>query len=85
MYNVGLWLGVDFLSLVINGILLWNFCKVNILRVVQNLQKECWIIFALAEAWIFMEVLLPNSKVTFSGLIICLSPNFQLFQTVWWS
>ena len=60
IYNVGLWLSVDFLSLVINGILVWNFCKVNILGVVQNLQKECWMIFALAEAWIFMEVRLHS-------------------------
>ena len=54
--NVSLWLFVDLFSAVITGILLWYFCKINIMKVVNRLQRNYWIIFAVAEAYILMEV-----------------------------
>ena len=57
LYNVGLWLSIDVLSVIINGILLWHFCKINVLNTFKRLQTTYWHIFAIAEAYIFMEVL----------------------------
>ena len=54
--NVSLWLFVDLFSAVITGILLWYFCKINLMKVVNRLQRNYWIIFAVAEAYILMEV-----------------------------
>ena len=56
VFNVSLWLFVDLFSAVITGILLWYFCKINIMKVVNRLQRNYWIIFAVAEAYILMEV-----------------------------
>ena len=56
VYNVGLWLSVDVFSLIINGILLWHFCKINVMNTMKKLQTTYWRIFAIAEAYIFMEV-----------------------------
>ena len=54
--NVSLLLTVDVLSFVINGILLRVFCKVNLVKVLKELQQEFWLAFMLAEAYILMEV-----------------------------
>ena len=54
--NVSLLLAVDVLSFVINGILLRVFCKVNLVKVLKELQQEFWLAFMLAEAYILMEV-----------------------------
>ena len=54
--NVSMWLSIDFLSLIINGILLWQFCKINILKILKKLQQKYWFIFAIAEAYVMMEV-----------------------------
>ena len=56
VYNVGLWLSVDVLSLIVNGILLWHFCNINVMNNLKKLQTTYWLIFAIAEAYIFMEV-----------------------------
>ena len=44
------------ISLIINGILLWQFCKINILKILKKLQQKYWFIFAIAEAYVMMEV-----------------------------
>ena len=54
--NVSLLLAVDGLSFVINGILLRVFCKVNLVKILKELQQEFWLAFMLAEAYILMEV-----------------------------
>ena len=56
VFNVSLWLLVDLFSAVITGILLWYFCKINIMKVVNQLQRNYWIIFGVVEAYILMEV-----------------------------
>ena len=54
--NVSLFLVVDILSFVINGCLLWHFCKVNAIKQLQKVQKDFWIVFGIAEAFLLMEV-----------------------------
>lgn len=54
--NVGLLFGVDLMSFIINGIILWTFCKVNVLKVLQKLQKQYWFIYTFAEAFLVTEV-----------------------------
>ena len=54
--NVGLLFGVDLMSFIINGIILWVFCKVNVMKVLQKLQKQYWFIYTFAEAYLLTEV-----------------------------
>ena len=54
--NVSLFLAMDFASFTINGILLWNLAKINVLKVMNKIQEEFWIMFAIAEAFHLMEV-----------------------------
>ena len=51
-----LMLSIDFMSFIVNGILLWIFCKVNVMRVLQKIQKDFWFWMAVAEATLFLEV-----------------------------
>ena len=55
--KVSLLMAIDLLSLVINGMLLWKICHVNSFKIFRNLQRSYWIVFAIAEAYIMMEVI----------------------------
>ena len=57
IFNVLLLFGVEILSFIANGLLLWYFCKINLLVTLKKLQKEFWFVFAIAEAFLMMEVL----------------------------
>ena len=59
--TIGTLLCVDFLSFLINGILLWTFCKINIVTELKNLQKQFWFYMACMEAVVFLEVLLTKA------------------------
>ena len=48
--------GIDFLSGIINGILLWKACKINVFKVMQKIQKEFWLIMGVQEAFFFVQV-----------------------------
>ena len=54
--NVLIFFVVDFMSFVINGILLWTTCKINVLEVLKNIQKTFWLIWATQEAALYIEV-----------------------------
>ena len=56
VWNVSLLALVDIASFIINGILLWWICKINILKTLKNLQKEFWPAFAITEGFLLMEV-----------------------------
>ena len=43
--------GIDLLSGIINGILLWKACNINVFRVMQKVQKEFWLIMGVQEAF----------------------------------
>ena len=47
---------VDFLSLIINALILRMFCGVNLLKYIKDLQREFWPVFAITECFILMEV-----------------------------
>ena len=54
--TLGLLISIDFMSGVLNWILLWTTCKINLLKVLQKLQAEYWLIFAVLEGRIMFEV-----------------------------
>lgn len=56
IFNVFLLFAFDLLGLTINGIILWRYCKINILKVIAKLQKEYWVIFASGEGGLLIEV-----------------------------
>ena len=56
IFRVSVLMGVDLLSLVINGILLWKLCGTSIFKAFKKLQQSYWIFFAVAESYILMEV-----------------------------
>ena len=56
VYNVCLLLLVDLLSFFVNGVMIWNYCKVNVFEIMKTIQKEYWLVFAIAEAFLQMEV-----------------------------
>ena len=69
VFNVGLLFLVDLSSFVINGILLWYFCGINLLRTLKNLQQEFWLAFAIAEAFLIMEVSVLRNSATIYNII----------------
>ena len=54
--NIMIFFLVDFSSGVTNGILLWMTCKINIFTVLKNMQKTFWLIWAMQEAALYLEV-----------------------------
>ena len=54
--NLSLLFAIDFSSGVIAGILLWLFCKINVLKILLELQIELWIIMAIQENWLLNDV-----------------------------
>ena len=49
--NLSLFLFVDFMSVMISGLLLWIFCKINIIRAYVHIQKEFWLVMAVNTAY----------------------------------
>ena len=56
LQNLGLLFGIDFLSFLINGFILWEICGINVIKVLQKLQKRFWFFMAIAEGALFLEV-----------------------------
>ena len=54
--NIILLLGVDVISLIINGLLLRIICNVNIFKVMKSLQESFWHVFLAAESFLLIEV-----------------------------
>ena len=57
VFKITLLLGVDLLSVIVNAGMLWYFCNINMLKLLMKLQKAFWYVFAIAEAFIVMEVI----------------------------
>ena len=47
---------VDFLSLIMNGIVLWTTCNINIFKIFRRIQSEFWLIMAVQQAYSLLEV-----------------------------
>ena len=56
MKMTGLLFLIDISSLIVSAILLWAFCKINLLKVYLKSQKELWLIMASQEAYLLYEV-----------------------------
>lgn len=54
--TISLFFAMDFLSFIINSIVLAIFCKVNVLKVIQKHQSIFWMYMAINEAYMFVEV-----------------------------
>ena len=54
--NLVLFFLIDFSSFVVNGVLLWITLRINILKILKEIQMEFWLIMAMQEASIFIEV-----------------------------
>ena len=48
---------VDFLSLIMNGIILWTTCNINMFKVFRKIQSEFWLIMAVQQAYSLLEVI----------------------------
>ena len=60
IFNIGLVvLVLDLVSLAINGLLLWHYCKINVLHMLNKLQRPFWHVFAVAECLIVLSEFSP--------------------------
>ena len=57
MKNLFMLFSVDFMSLVINWIILKTTCNINIFKTFQKLQSEFWLIMAVQQAYSMIEVI----------------------------
>ena len=57
MKNLFILFGVDFLSLIINWIILWTTCNTNMFKIFQKIQSEFWLIMAVQQAYASFEVI----------------------------
>ena len=64
-YYLVLFFSIDFLSAVINSILLWIFCRINCFEYYLNISKMYWVVMAVQEAhWL--------NEVNWIYLIVCI-------------
>ena len=68
---------VDVFSLILNGALLWHFCRINIMKSLKSLQQEFWLLFGVAELYLLLEVNIPLRQAQkcnsffFKNIFIC--------------
>ena len=70
---------VDFMSLVLNGIILPTTCNINIFDIFRNIQSEFWLIMAVQQAWSLAQVIkfiIYILKISDWNIYVY---NFQLF------
>ena len=72
--NLFLFLGIEVVTVLTTGILLWMFCRINIIRAYLVLVKEFWLIMAIYTAHAIHLVsyyYLPAGLFTQRFIIIC--------------
>ena len=57
LIKVSLLMAVDLFSVVVNGALLWHFCKINVVKVMKKLQQKFWLPFTIVEGFLLMSVI----------------------------
>ena len=67
--NVLLYFFVDFTSAIISAILLWTFCRINIIRAYMHWQKEFWLVMAVNTAY-FVNMVSYKMLIYFTIKII---------------
>ena len=56
LQNLCLWLFVDFMCFVCNSVILWTTVRINTMKILKKIQDEFWLIFAIQEAVLIVEV-----------------------------
>ena len=56
LQNLCLCLFVDFMSFVCNSVILWTTVRINTMKILKKIQDEFWLIFAIQEAALIVEV-----------------------------
>ena len=56
MQNLLILFSVDFMSLIMNWIILQTICNINIFKVLKKIQSEFWLIMAVQQAYSLTEV-----------------------------
>ena len=60
LQNLYLCLFVDLMSFVCNAIILWTMVRISILKILKKIQTEFWLVFAVQEAALIVEVYISN-------------------------
>jgi hypothetical protein len=66
MKNLFMLFSVDFISLIINWIILKTTCNINMFKTFQKLQSEFWLIMAVQQAYSTSEVSLNHFIYTYN-------------------
>ena len=77
IWNICLLGSVDSLSFVVNGILLWLTCKINVLKILKDLQMKYWLLFSVQISHCLIQVILKGFFI--SGLQIYKKTTFPAF------
>ena len=79
--NVGLLAGVDFISFIINGFIIWKFCNVNPMKMLHKIQKRYWFVMMTLEAYTLGTVSYSDilESSTFRAFYVCYSCIKQHF------
>ena len=56
LVNLGLLIVVDVFGFVTSGLLLWKYCQVNVIKVLQKIQKKFWYLLLVTEGYLLIEV-----------------------------
>ena len=56
LQNLCLCVFVDFMSFVCNSVILWTTVGINTMKILKKIQEEFWLIFAIQEAALIVEV-----------------------------
>ena len=68
--KVSLLLVADWVSFVLNAIILWLYCRINILDSLKDLQKTFWIVFMFVENLHMLEVLFNREMRLYNSIKI---------------
>ena len=83
--NLSLLFAIDLLSFIVNAGLLWKYCKINLMKSLQKLQKDFWFLMLVVESTLFLEVKSFCRKLWKTLLIMLLFRSFWLLsqEVVW--
>lgn len=83
VFNLCLLFLIDMLSFIINSILIWKFCKMNVLKIMHKVQQTCWFFMGNSEALLLMLVSQIHYKL-FHISIVNFSSGFWKAMHWWW-
>ena len=72
LQNLCLCLFVDFMSFVCNSVILWTTARINTVKILKKIQDEFWLIFAIQEAALIVEVYIILAQFIMSTKMLLL-------------